>query len=193
MIKNVDTLEDIGMFGAPVTYHHETGFRGIRGTWPGVDEEEARGEARRIYAQLKKWDFGRTIDIIVDHDGGDRSHAEEMVDEYRKYIALVVSNPKDHLAISGAVDPFWHAHIINTRDYLAMCRKLNCGYLHHNPTASQRERTELNPLYEKTMEKYEVAFGTAPQKWWPVTDSVCTNNGCPGCYGYISDDRELVV
>lgn len=52
---------------------------------------------------------------------------------YRKYLALLLAYPRERLPPSAEIDSFWHAHILDTRSYVADCEMLFGGYLHHHP------------------------------------------------------------
>jgi hypothetical protein len=134
-------------------------------------------KVRDTYHKLKRWDFSRTVAILVTHDGIEEALAKAMKDEYIRYIALVVNHLDEVLPISAQIDPFWHGHIINTNDYVAMCEHLGVDYIHHNPTVSPLERQSLQSAFDTTLVAYEAAFNKPSARWWPANSMVCGNNG----------------
>jgi hypothetical protein len=48
-------------------------------------------------------------------------------------------------------DKLWHAHILSTRDYIAMCDKVSGSYLHHQP-GMQKGTVEHTVAMKRTRE-----------------------------------------
>jgi len=100
--------------------------------------------------------------------------------EYKRYMAVLVSNPGLRMTPSELIDEVWHAHILHTEDYFAFCKAFNRGrYVHHRPETNQAILV-VNQT-DNMMPRYRAMFGEPNRKFWPVADlSMCDGNGT-GC------------
>jgi hypothetical protein len=51
----------------------------------------------------------------------------------KQYYAVALLDPCNYHAVSSAVDPYWHAHILHTKEYSRFCEKVYGQYMHHDP------------------------------------------------------------
>ena len=137
-------------------------------------------EASKI---VESRDFSVVRDFMVSRQDYGPEQVEEMEKEYKRYIAICAVNAtkKEPLPISASVDPFWHAHILHTEDYIDMSNQLGSVYFHHTPAAGD-ELVELEPAYNKMLNIYEKNFGKPSEKFWPQFDQICGLSGC-SCSG----------
>ena len=129
---------------------------------------------------LTKWDLSRTRQIML----RDRKYTKQQLDalerEYKRYIALCVRFREVPMPMSSVVDPMWHAHLIDTADYHAMCKALGVSYIHHYPALKEAERVACRGAYvEQTLAYYERYFGKPNRKYWPQAGD-CGAGGCDG-------------
>ena len=60
-------------------------------------------------------------------------NAEKAMYGLRQYYALAALNPKNMHAVSLAVDPYWHAHVLHTAQYARFCNEAVGYFMHHIP------------------------------------------------------------
>lgn len=128
---------------------------------------------------ITNWKMYRVTHKLALSEGIPFTKAQAMVAEYKRWLKLKVMNPKAELAMSSAVDPAWHMHLLFTRDYLRMCMDVFGEFLHHEPTVSHEENLKLADKYATTLRLYEQVYGEPDVYWWAPAAMVCTNNGNP--------------
>ncbi len=110
-------------------------------------------------------DFSMLRRKLVEEDGWTIETCDEAEGLYRKFLALTVRFPDVKLAPSGPVDAFWHAHILDTRQYADDCYALFGEYLHHYPYFGMRgpeDRADLERAFARTIDLYIRHFGVDP-------------------------------
>ncbi|MBX4209556.1 hypothetical protein KW799_02615 [Candidatus Parcubacteria bacterium] len=79
----------------------------------------------------------------------------------KQYYALPVLNPKNGHAVSAEIDPFWHAHMLFTRQFARFGQDVIGGPMHHIPLdhdhAGQLEN--VRTLYGYTLGILKELFG----------------------------------
>jgi hypothetical protein len=132
---------------------------------------------------LAGMNLGFIREFLVNREGYSMEQAEKMEDEYKRFMAIcaVHATRENPLPISGAVDPFWHAHILHTYSYAEMSGLLGSKYFHHVP-ASGDDLIALEPGYNKTLEIYNENFGIPSKEFWPEFGQICGGSGC-SCSG----------
>jgi hypothetical protein len=86
--------------------------------------------------------------------------------EYKRWMALAVCHSNMNIAMSRAVDNFWHAHILFTQDYTAMCQEIFGKYIHHRPCILDSGKALDRFFRENTIELYRRHFGSPDPKYW---------------------------
>ncbi|ODA29245.1 hypothetical protein [Planctopirus hydrillae] len=130
------------------------------------------------YAIAKDHDLSRVVDFMVFREKSDEKEVYEAIEEYRKHIAiLAVYTPLGYeIPISDDVDPVWHTHVLHTGDYLSLCNKLGCGFIHHQPFVFRAEAEAIMPTYrEVTCELHKKHFGLNNKFWGPDKHVGCMN------------------
>lgn len=123
-----------------------------------------------IYQQLKDWDLRPVSQYCVSKGLYSADEVGGALIEYRRYMALAMAYPKKSLSISAKVDDFWHAHILFTQDYSAMCQEISGAYVHHRPSILDG----AVPERDITLELYRAHFGKPnPSFWSSGTDDPC--------------------
>src|SRR3569832_2225713 len=87
-----------------------------------IDQEDYAGVIRKAAEDLGK--AGPTVTS---------SYCEEGILALKQYFAVALLDPKNEHAVSDAIDPFWHAHILHTRRYAAFCQDVYGQFIHHAP------------------------------------------------------------
>jgi hypothetical protein len=85
---------------------------------------------------LSRWDLGPVTDYLVDSTGRPRRAILRLEDHYRAFIALVLLQPEKPYGMGGDLDTYWHAHLLHTKDYAAMCESVVGFFIHHAPASS---------------------------------------------------------
>jgi hypothetical protein len=111
-------------------------------------------------------------------EGWSREYAEQVEEEYRKFLALTRAFPDMAIVPSEPVDKFWHNHILDTQKYAPDCEKVFGFFLHHFPYFGMRGEEDMNNLnksWDNTIDAYRKFFGDPPAGFW--------NSGmrCPKC------------
>jgi len=80
----------------------------------------------------------------------------------RQYYALpIVTGGGKEFAVSSALDPFWHTHLLDTREYHAFCARVYGRFMHHVPLDKDDtiELARVQDVYRATRRKLDEAFG----------------------------------
>lgn len=124
--------------------------------------------------------------FLENRENYNRADVVKMREEYKKYIAIRLAYPDDTIAISEAVDPYWHAHILFTREYKEACNKLGVEFIDHVPP-KEDDISKLKASYlENTLTYYKRHFGQPDPAWWPESGeaAVCSGDGSDGGDGF---------
>lgn len=99
----------------------------------------------------------------------------------KQYYVVPVLDPANAHALSAALDPYWHAHILHTEAYMAFCERVVGGYMHHRPLdhASAHDVAGVRRLYAYTIRVFGVLFNKTDPRFWPQAlqdkDLVCAH------------------
>jgi hypothetical protein len=135
-----------------------------------IDEEEYSGVERKVIDELGKQG------IVVD-----QRFLEEGVLALKQYYAVALLDPWNEHAVSDTIDPFWHAHILHTRQYAEFCERVYGQFIHHNPL-NRMDRTEVEHvarLYTYTAGIYSKMLNYVSGVFYPaevpVDRLICTH------------------
>ncbi len=82
---------------------------------------------------------------------------------YRGFLSLSALYPKQACVPTQEIDDFWHAHILDTRKYMADCQDIFGYYLHHFPyTGLQGDEEAAIQAFHDTRQKM-LDLGIAPE------------------------------
>lgn len=116
-----------------------------------MDIEQAAGKVAMLDFTMLK----RKLETVTGWSAEAVAEAEQL---YRKYLSLAMVYPQTLLVPSRVIDEFWHAHILDTRAYMADCEMLFGRYLHHHPyggpPADALEAAISNAAYAQTRELF---------------------------------------
>ncbi|TAE18841.1 MAG: hypothetical protein EAZ95_03245 [Bacteroidetes bacterium] len=87
--------------------------------------------------------------------------AEDAVYALKQYYAIGAINSANMHAISDVVDPYWHAHILDTPRYKKFCSEVMGYYMHHEPLDHDKPEDVriMATLYDYTLEVLRTVFG----------------------------------
>jgi hypothetical protein len=118
----------------------------------------ARAEIEALDLSLIK----RKIACKEEGYGWTPEHTARIERGYRQFLTLLATNPGTQLAPTRDIDKFWHAHILNTRQYAADCERIFGEFLHHNPTLGMLgDEDKLDQAAQALHTLFEREFGEA--------------------------------
>ena len=91
------------------------------------------------------------------------------IENLKRYYVVALLDPLNEHAVSRYVDPFWHAHILHTKEYIMFCDTIFKQYIHHQPLdfGNPDEVREIAMLYDYTKNIYQKIFSSINSQWWP--------------------------
>lgn len=130
----------------------------------GDDKAAVRPQLAEVaffYRRLVAWD----LSVMKAHAVRKGLFSADDIDavelEYKRFMALGCAYGSNAAPLSQRVDDFWHAHILFTENYAAMCQDVAGQFLHHRPTMDEGE-----PSAPGRFKLYEASFGTPTKAWW---------------------------
>lgn len=134
--------------------------------------------ARLLDLELENFDF--LVEQLTWKDRYSEEDASEAVEEYRKWMALIIIS-KDEIFTetyfgkpvmslgmpSMHIDSVWHRHITFTKDYSCFCERINGAMIHHNP-CTRANVASMNG--NGTKQIYQIVFGEFPAIWLEKDD-----------------------
>ncbi len=123
-----------------------------------------------MHPSILKLDLEPIVVKLMDkEEGSDWSltFAMEVEQEYRRYLAMCLENPKMAVVPSSHVDEFWHTHILDTQKYADDCNAVFGEMLHHFPYFGMRNEQDaqnLQTAWKETKDKYLEMFDEQPNK-----------------------------
>ena len=115
----------------------------------------------------------------------------------KQYYAVALLDPANAHAVSRPVDPFWHAHILHTEQYMEFCDCVVGEYMHHQPLDHARldHVRVIRRLYGYTIEVMEKFFITVDSEFWPAevgdAELICMHKGNQDIYQAVQAYRLL--
>lgn len=107
---------------------------------------------------------------------------DEGVLALKQYYVVALLDPKNQHAVSDAIDPFWHFHILDTKNYFTFGEEVFGQYIHHTPLdhGDAAEVARVRDLYNYTARIYGELFGYINPAFYPaeLTDErlICFHN-----------------
>jgi hypothetical protein len=153
---------------------------------------KARLSARQIerLGAIAAWDFDTVKDRARTRLSWSNEHAATALDGYRQFLVLIAINPDKTYGMAGDVDEIWHDHILDTRDYMAMCAKLTGGYIHHESrTADLSPANRVEYYSDHTLVDLNLYFDSRISPIWPEASSALGNAKC--CTDHVQVGEEL--
>ncbi|HVX15525.1 MAG TPA: TIGR04222 domain-containing membrane protein [Pirellulales bacterium] len=106
---------------------------------------------------------------LARENGWTRTHAERVIDEYKRFAFLAVAAGRC-VCPSSDVDEAWHLHLTYTRSYWGNFCPLLGKPLHHEPTKGGPEELQKHvSMYQQTLSSYRRLFDEEPPAdIWPL-------------------------
>ncbi len=120
---------------------------------------------------IEHFDYSKIIKQVSKDFNGclTKAYLMEGIENLKKYYAVALLDPLNEHAVSKHVDPFWHAHIIHTEEYIDFCESVFEQYIQHEPLdeADKAQVAHVAGLYDYTMKIYHQLFKHTDSNWWP--------------------------
>ncbi len=133
----------------------------------------------------------------------DDEYVEKCILALKQYYVVALLDPNNFHAVSDILDPFWHAHILHTKQYVEFCQDVFGEYMHHRPLDHSKtvDVASVRRLYEYTQVVYEQIFTYYDRELFPkeVPDyRLCCCHGRPQNpdirkHALFSNDPSLVL
>ncbi|KAJ3351328.1 hypothetical protein GGF32_004327 [Allomyces javanicus] len=103
-----------------------------------------------------------------------------LIREYRWFLVLKFVHRDEHaqlLSPSPVIDLVWHAHLLDTKAYTAMCAKLPF-FIHHNPKGKRDDFGRRDASRQRTRTCYAARYGGECRILWCFK---CNVSWCDHC------------
>src|SRR4051794_20617226 len=97
----------------------------MQGNGMNTQESVAVQTVDRALAAIEALDLNPIKVKLMHEESGEgwpREYADQMEQEYRRFLELMVKYPDEAIAPSMDVDEFWHYHILDTMKYAEDCQ-----------------------------------------------------------------------
>jgi hypothetical protein len=144
--------------------------------------------------EIDNFDYSNTLKK-VNHDLGGGLTKEYLLsglENLKRYYIVALLDPANQHAVSAMVDPFWHSHVLHTKEYFDFTSSVFDQYIHHAPLDpdDKEEVDRITELYKYTLNVYSKIFKDVNEEWWPkVTGS---NIGPVICYHQFISNTEVL-
>lgn len=142
--------------------------------------------------QIDEFDYSVVTDKVNKDMGGlTPAYLSQGVENLKRYYAIALLDPRNRHAVSKALDPFWHTHILFTSQYRDFCRGVFGHFIHHAPLDDSDKKmvAHVEGLYVHTQEVYDEVFHEVDHDWWP-------RNAEAGyqliCFHYLVSNEEIL-
>ncbi len=130
-------------------------------------------------AKIMAYPFDQVRKRLLKEEVVVEDQIDEAIDEFKKFLTLVLYGYEDIGMTSQAVDEVWHAFILFTIDYTRFCKDVFGFYLHHVPNIDGTV-TDSGNTFRKA---YREVFGKIPLIWGNSKDCSGTTNCQPAPSG----------
>lgn len=123
-----------------------------------IDEADYSGVRRKVREELEKQNIIVTDDFL-----------DEGVLSLKQYYAVALLDPNNEHAVSDVIDPFWHAHILHTKEYAGFCDRVFGHFVHHTPLNHEDLPAvkHVAKLYAHTSKVYKELFNYVNASFYP--------------------------
>jgi hypothetical protein len=95
---------------------------------------DSRDEKTAFYLdRLNAWDLSIVKKKVIRDGIFAADEVDAIEQQYKHFLALSCAQDAP-LHVDPRMDDFWHAHILFTQDYAAMCQEVAGQFLHHRPS-----------------------------------------------------------
>jgi len=145
------------------------------------------GAEKAVVERAMSFDMEKVVARYAKDQKVSIGDAREHEKEFKRYMALVASNPGVVYGMCGPIDELWHKFITYTMLYDAFCKSVANRFIHHFPNenaGNKEDSKERKAQYERFQRDYADTYHEQPPKHlWPYAmeaDSAVL--GCSTCY-----------
>lgn len=136
--------------------------------------------AERI-RKIDDFDYGKVAKkVSMSLEGVTPSYVQQGIENLKLYYVIALLDPLNAHAVSKTVDPFWHAHILFTKDYINFCDDVFGQYIQHDPLDQDDSArvAHIANLYDYTLSLYGKIFKQVNPEWWPPQTMAAYRTEC---------------
>lgn len=156
-------------------------------------------DQRRRLEYIDSEDYSLVMEKTQDDLSGkgmvvDRDYLEQGIYALKQYYAVALLDPANAHAVTVPIDPFWHSHILFTREYRIFCEAVVGEYMEHIPLdkTSKSKVENVKQLYNYTLKILPKLFSDINKKFWPDSaydNIICWHKGNQTIYPEVQKDR----
>lgn len=94
------------------------------------------------------------------------AEVSNLINEYKKFLALKLKYQDVPIIPSYLVDQIWHQHILDTRAYTKDCIDIFGYYVHHDPHLYDNDLEGLGFAQRRTLDLYKLEYGYIDTSIW---------------------------
>lgn len=136
-------------------------------------------EVRSRIEIISNWNFTSVRNRVARRMGWSPSFTGRVEKEYGKFISLSVLHPEKDYGMAGVVDEFWHEHLVDTQNYIAMCDAIIGKIIHHIPLDTELSEPLRGAYFYNTLPDLKLYFRNFPSEIWPT--QLGALNSCRSC------------
>ena len=118
---------------------------------------ECDPKAATYLGYLRTHDMKIVLESAVEAGIIPKRQIQNVVAEYRRFLALHLEHPKANIPAGGMVDKLWHHHLAFTENYAEMCSKVG-RMIHHRPAILDRHKSTRSVSQDSVDILYKAAF-----------------------------------
>jgi hypothetical protein len=152
-------------------------------------ESDMTDTVRGGLPEIAKLDLARIHAKLTDPTGEfawSKDKADLAIAEYRDFLRLIFSHPRERLVPGPGVDEVWHLHVLDTRKYAADCRLVFGYFVHHIPSYADESASDPNAR-ARTVALYQKVFNRTPDL------STCGACCCGEAVGELADQEAALA
>lgn len=130
-------------------------------------EADLTAEMAGRLASLGDWDMSKISRRTRQRLRWSPAHGRAVEREYRRFLGLLMLNPEKEYGMAGEVDEIWHDHILDTRNYLTMCRQVVGAVVHHCPGDGERTAKGDSAYDKATYPDLARTYAGPVSRVWP--------------------------
>lgn len=130
-------------------------------------------EQRVALLRVEREDFLPVMKRVKKDYGFTDEHLAAGILALKQYYAVAILDAKNRHAVSDMVDPFWHTHVLFTKEYYTFSHDVFDKYMHHEPLDHDDvERVNfVEGVYNYTLDVYGKVFNSFDEVMNPRVES----------------------
>ncbi len=112
--------------------------------------------------------------VLRNHPDWVSSRVKSAIAEYERFLMLCKELPEQKIAAPYDIDEVWHAHMLDSANYMKDCDLFFGYYLHHDPCIGEADIGSAS----STLDAYRNHFGEPPASWMDLMTCANPGGGC---------------